>query len=396
MLERDSYTIQGFERGTAHRPEICPDVPVHGGTLPFVPPVSRVSPRAFKTFRDFEAVMSKTWLIKDMIGAGELSFVYGAPGSGKSALVADLAAHVAAGKDWHGQRVEQGAVLYIAAERGAVVERRYVAWRQHHGIDDIPLALMTGHFDLWSKQDDIQSIISTLPDIRRALRGPVKWIIIDTVSRVMPGADENSGKDVGQFLANLERLREASGAHVTCVHHVPHGDQSRMRGSGVLLGAADATFSVEHDQETGARTLKSRKVSDGRDDLSFAFVMRPVTIFVDPRTGEETTAPVVVEEDARGHGGTGSNVPLTNAEEIAKRVLQNLIIDAGREPPPAFGLPKSTLAVSEDDWRNACYARKITESELANTRRKNFARAADGLQRKGLIGVREGFVWLTH
>jgi putative DNA primase/helicase len=60
-----------------------------------------------------------------------MSAKYGMPGTAKSALAGDLGAHAASGHPWFGRPVSQGAVLYIAAERAALVKRRKAAWRLH-------------------------------------------------------------------------------------------------------------------------------------------------------------------------------------------------------------------------------------------------------------------------
>jgi hypothetical protein len=81
----------------------------------------------FTTFDAIGTMPHKKWLISGMLGAGELSVWFGPPGSGKSLGVGDAACHVAAGLPWHGRRVEQTGVLYLAAERPALVERRLAA-----------------------------------------------------------------------------------------------------------------------------------------------------------------------------------------------------------------------------------------------------------------------------
>ena len=73
----------------------------------------------FTLYRDIELEPRKLWLVHDYLGAGELSCIFGPPGSGKSVLAGDLAAHVAAGRFWFGRRVQQGGVLYVAIERAA-------------------------------------------------------------------------------------------------------------------------------------------------------------------------------------------------------------------------------------------------------------------------------------
>ena len=91
---------------------------------------------SFTLYRDIEAQPRKLWLVNDYLGVGELSCIFGAPGSCKSVLAGDLAAHVAAGRDWFGRRVQQGGVLYVAIERASLVKRRLAAFRNHHLVDE--------------------------------------------------------------------------------------------------------------------------------------------------------------------------------------------------------------------------------------------------------------------
>ena len=93
----------------------------------------------FTLYRDIELDPRKVWLVHDYLGAAELSCIFGPPGSGKSVLAGDLAAHVASGRLWFGRRVQQGGVLYVAIERAALVKRRLAAFRVHHIVDEIRL-----------------------------------------------------------------------------------------------------------------------------------------------------------------------------------------------------------------------------------------------------------------
>src|SRR5262249_22749749 len=139
----------------------------------------------FTLFRDIERSPRKVWLINDLLGAGELSCTYGAPGSGKSVLASDRAAHVAAGRPWVGRRVIKGAVLYIAVERAALVMRRLAAWRIRYGIDDLPLAVLSGSIDLRSSRADADRIVKATKRLVRETGYEPRLIEIDTVSRVL-------------------------------------------------------------------------------------------------------------------------------------------------------------------------------------------------------------------
>jgi RecA-family ATPase len=116
---------------------------------------------SYTRFSEVEVAPIKSWLVKDFLGVGEMSCAYGPPGSAKSLLVGDLAAHIARGSDWMGRRIKQGAVLFVAAERAALVKRRFAAFRIHHGLDDaqLPLAVLSGYFDLCSGKASTEGII---------------------------------------------------------------------------------------------------------------------------------------------------------------------------------------------------------------------------------------------
>lgn len=351
-----------------------------------------LGPLPFVLYRDIDSAPAKAWLIDDMLGKGELSIWYGAPGCGKSVLIGDAACHVAAGKEWHGRRVEGGTVLYVAAERGALVKRRFAAWRKHHGIDDLPLAVVAGFFDLCMAGDDTSRLLATAASLAKETGKPVRWIIIDTVAQVLAGGDENSGRDMGALVGNLGRLQQETGAHVTAIHHVPQFDPQRMRGHGALAGAADSTFRVTKGE--ACRLVEIDKVNDGPDEIKIGFTLQSVTLSIDPETDKETSAPVVLPFDMPDMGRTRQNVRLTDKEELLKRYLAEALAEAGSRPPESTKAPAGITAIPLKDWRTYCYKRGFCQEEKADTRLKAFNRASDALQRKGIICIREDWAWL--
>jgi RecA-family ATPase len=56
------------------------------------------------------------WLIRDWLPASSLILIYGEPGAGKTFVALDIAVAIATGRDWNGNKVARGIVLYIAAE----------------------------------------------------------------------------------------------------------------------------------------------------------------------------------------------------------------------------------------------------------------------------------------
>src|SRR5262249_53549086 len=109
-------------------------------------------------YADLSTASHKRWLIHHLLAAGEISVAYGEPGSGKSVLAEDAGLHVAAGIDWHGRRVQRSAVLYVALERAAVVERRAIAFGIEHGLAGalLPFKIIRGPLDFRDPKIAIQ------------------------------------------------------------------------------------------------------------------------------------------------------------------------------------------------------------------------------------------------
>ncbi len=85
-------------------------------------------------FDDVDESTAKEEILQGVMGAGEFSLWVAKPGMGKSVLVGDIGLHIAAGMDWHGRKVKQGLVVFFAAERKRLTERRVAAWRKKHGV----------------------------------------------------------------------------------------------------------------------------------------------------------------------------------------------------------------------------------------------------------------------
>jgi hypothetical protein len=249
-------------------------------------------------FGDIEQALQKEHLIQDFLGARELSCLFGEPGTAKSVFAGDLAAHVGWGQQpWFGRRVTRCGVLYVAAERAALIKRRLAAFRIHHGVTDIPLAVLSGSFDLRSNRTSADAIVDIAKQWSDATCIKTGLIIGDTTSRLLAGGDENSPKDMGAFINNVAFIQEKTEAHIMLVHHVPH-DANRMRGHSLQLAAMDTTILVQKN-ESGIRTATVDKNNDGDEGAQLAFDLLGVEIGCDPETGAATTAPVIRARDEK-------------------------------------------------------------------------------------------------
>lgn len=323
----------------------------------------------FDWFGDLDEDMPKEEIVKGAFGVDEFTMISGKPGSGKSVITTDLACHVAAGMEWHGRPVKQGLVIYIAAERKALTKRRMRAFRKHHGIDDIPLAVLGGMLDLTSGLADANAIIQMVKAAEEYSGQRCVWVIVDTLTRVFGPGDQNTSKDMTKFVQACDTIREGiSGTHLTVIHHTGWAGD-RGKGAIDLDGAVDASFLVK--KEAAGYILECDGTNDGDEGIIARFRMEGVQ--VGEKDGEPTMAPVVVPTDAVT-AGERLVANITGHKAKALDVIRRLAAE-GKTAPQGL-------------WRSAFYAEYPGVD--TNTLKSRFKRAKDSLIYDGLVIEADG------
>ena len=266
----------------------------HGATVSFATP--SVDPSAeLEWFDDIEPVISAPYIVKNVLDLGAMSVVYGPSNSGKTFFALDIAYHVAIDHRWRTQRVAGGGVLYLAAEGGNGIANRIVGLRKTSGVVDVPFALRRAGLDLLHPDADTERVITLARDVSE--RAPLKLIVIDTLSRVMAGGDENGPVDMTAFIKNVDRIRHATGAHIMIVHHTGKDVAKGARGHSSLRAATDTEIEVITD-ETEMRLAKVTKQRDLQGGEEFAFKLDAVALGVD-QDGDAVTTCIVVPVEER-------------------------------------------------------------------------------------------------
>ena len=244
-----------------------------------------------------------TWLIERHIPEKSVGFLYSEPGIGKSFLALDMALSIAYGQpEWHGDKIaaDNAAVVYIAAEGSYGFRNRILAWRKKHSktapSDNFRMIEQTINF---MSKDDVTRLLKTLEAFGTATGMRPALIIVDTVSRALPGADENTQKDMTLFVSACDAIRDAHNCAVMGVHH--SNKQGAMRGSTVLLGAGDFVFGLDRRKGATVGTLLCEKQKEGPDGWIDHYAFETVGL-----DGEETS--IVVQ---RVESGFGPSVELT-------------------------------------------------------------------------------------
>ena len=141
--------------------------------------------------------------VEDFLTAGQMSVLYGPSNSGKTFFATDLSLHVALGWRWRDRDINQGGVLYVAAEGSYGIRNRIVAFRNHYGISTkVPLTVIPTTVNLFNEDAAVQRLINTIK-VKAQQFGGISMIVLDTLARVMSGGNENSSEDMGLSLIHI-------------------------------------------------------------------------------------------------------------------------------------------------------------------------------------------------
>lgn len=337
---------------------------------------SAAKPRFTLTwFGEIADAAPKQTFVKGVLGDGEFTVVSGLPGSGKSVILTDIACHVAAGMEWMGRRVRQGLVVYIAAERKSLTERRMLAFRKRHDVPaNLPLLVLGGRIDLTSSTHDARDLHTVIQAAAEEVGLPAVWVIVDTLTRTFGPGDQNLSKDMTRFIQSIDMLLETK-AHVTVVHHTSWSGE-RGKGAIDLDGAVDASFLVK--KEGGIHVLNCDGTNDGEEGTICRFRMEGVEVGTD-EDGEPTMAPVVVPPDADLAETLVAKLKGHNAQAL------EILTEACR----------GGTKLGEDEWRAAFYA--AYPGEKQHTLKVRFQRARRALTEAGSVYHHDGEFWVaTH
>ena len=241
---------------------------------------------------DLSNAAAMRWRLRKVLPFDGLAALFGPSGSGKSFLVLDIAASVARGADeWHGYRVTRGPVTYCALEGEAGMGKRIKAWAKHYE-QPVPdsLRFITQPFDILDADDVAELAIAV-----QSAGGAGGLVILDTLNRAAPGADENSSVDMSNIIAAAKRLQTLTGGLVLIVHHTGKDATKGLRGHSSLYAALDAA--IEVNRTDSRREWSIAKSKDDETGTTHAFRLEVVSVGVDDE-GEDITSCVAVLDDS--------------------------------------------------------------------------------------------------
>lgn len=332
------------------------------------------------------------WLVEDVLPMRGQIIVIGKSGSGKSFVASDICAAVARNEPWCGKEVKGGAVVYVTAEGVKGFLKRVVAYRQHHNVSpDIPFFIITDVPDLGRQDGDCDEIVAR---IREQVAGPLAIVVLDTVARVMVGAEENSARDMMVFVANMEIMGRELNCAVMGVHHVGKDVSKGARGSTALRAAVDTEILVEGLE--GERTVTVKKQKDGEAGQFMKFALEKVVIM---RGNYETTSCIVDVTQGWQHeqGAKKRKTRLMGKKKHLLKIIRNALASHGRLSPGGDDMPIDVTVVRKSDVKTEAIADNFAGSHGApNSFRAQLSRGLSDLAGDGFIGVRNDLIWVVE
>lgn len=207
-----------------------------------------------------KALPEPEWLIKGLLVKNTLALLWGPWNAGKTFLSLAWAGFVGSGSWWLGREVAKTKVLYVAGEGVAGLGNRIRAFEHGHHLFGMPgVDFHHGRINLL----DPGEMVALAEVVTEGGYGLIVW---DTLARMLPGADENSTREMSAVVDALDGLRFLTGCGSLALHHGTKEGTS-ARGVSPYLGACDTELKLTADEEL--MTLQCLQQRDGErpDDL---------------------------------------------------------------------------------------------------------------------------------
>jgi hypothetical protein len=314
------------------------------------------------------------FLVKGLLETSALALMFGDPGCGKSFIALHLACSIATGTDFFGLPVKQGPVIYLAGEGHGGLMRRIKAWEKETGasLDGAPLffAKVPARLLDAAHADAVAAAVDAVAE----QDGKPLMIVIDTVARSFAGGDENSTRDMSEFVSAVDAMKARyEGCTALLVHHSGHADKLRSRGSVALKGALDAEYRVARDGD-GSVGLFNTKMKDAAPPKSMHFDVKSVVLGIDAE-GEEYGSAVLVASEKYA---TSSEARLSAGMKLGLDTFLSAKRDTDHASDP-------TVGIHVDDWRAHFYS--ASTADTPHAKKMAFQRARKDLVAAGHLAV---------
>ncbi|MDR6871143.1 hypothetical protein J2Y55_002151 [Bosea sp. BE125] len=262
----------------------------------------------------------------------------------------------------------------------------------HHigfDIDSVDVHFVPGSFDIAGLMARIRADVETL--------GSVDMIVVDTSAAYFLGDDENSNNALGQHARTMRSLTTLPGRPVVFVpcHPTKNAEATNLqpRGGGAFIAEVDGNLTLTKMGHLAKLHLQGKHRGPDFEPLWFDLKTVSAPRLVDTKGRAVPTVMAVVAAKPGNIFGAVKDVPPAkpSGRDVALGHLVDAIEADGAMPPdPAFS--DGAMVVSEDVWRERCYA-DYRDTDAA-TKRQRFHRYKKALLTAELIRESGQWVWV--
>lgn len=322
-------------------------------------------------WNDFQNREKRKPLIKGILDRGAVSVIYGASNSGKTFFALNLVLAIALGEDWLGYRTKKGSVVYVAAEGGLGISERLEAIRKQKEISENlpPFYIIPKSVDLGSEDSDTQSLISELVKIP-----DLEMVVIDTLSRALAGADENSAAAMTNFIRNCDSIKELTGAHICLIHHSGKDTTKGARGHSSLRAAVDTEIEIIKSLDNKIITAEVKKQRDGKIPEPFYFYIETVFLGKD-EDGDDLTSCILVKTNEKP---SKKKTRKDDGLKLYRDIFINCVCDKGQKRIVNSDMSQ-VLCITQEEYFEALEARDISAAKDQKSKEKTYRRNLEKL-----------------
>ena len=231
------------------------------------------------TAADLHALPPHRWAVHGVFPETGLAGVLGASTAGKTFVALTAGLHIALGLPWFGHNCRKTSVVYVGLEGERGIQKRVRALERHHGVD-LPdnLRFVLQAFNMLDAEN-----VGNLAAAILEVSGPGGVIIVDTLNRATPGADENSAQDMSLTIEAAKALQSATNSLVLLVHHLGKDASRGARGHSSLYAALDSAITVSNEGLSRSWTTEAGKGGKSKDGeaVTQAFELLQVDLGLD-------------------------------------------------------------------------------------------------------------------
>ena len=309
-------------------------------------------------------------LVSGIIEEKSFIYTYGPSGTYKSFVEIDRGLCIATGVDYHGRKVKQGTVFYIAGEGQSGIYKRVLAWCIKHKlqIKDIPFFVGTYPAQL-TVRESIQEIKREIERMSREFGEPA-LIIFDTLARNFGPGNENDTQDMNTAIHNLDLFRDYLCRSL--VAHTGHKNTDRAKGSISLDQAADTSFRtiLKGDRRVLVERFKMKEGASKSVKMLFS------TEIIGLKIQDRDVDSLVLNLEAEGDDISGAycindddKKIMGGQMQVAFSILQDMYENQKRELKTKCGDSEIVPRVSKKSWIERCISADVWSGKRANVNR---------------------------